>query len=322
MDAAIATLEIRDAADAAEAIGVANARNAAARHCRRRHEEAARPPRARSRANSRRARLTGVTLYEPEELVLSARAGTPLARDRGAARRQPPAARLRADGLCVALGGATRGGTHRRRVAVNASGPRRIKAGAARDHLLGFHCVTGRGEIVKSGGRVMKNVTGYDLSKLVAGSYGTLALLTEVTLKVLAQGRDRTDVAGSRTRRDAKPRAIATRLRGTPRTRFRPSRCCRLAPRRCGLHANAAAIAARGPGDFRRARGATLCAHSSPTAARISKPCRSRSPRALWSCAARRRAGRARIPGRSGAFRSRRRMGAARSNVCARTARR
>src|SRR5205085_10108745 len=78
-------------------------------------------------------------------------------------------------------GRATIGGT----LGANLSGPRRIKAGAARDHFLGFTAVSGRGETFKSGGRVVKNVTGYDLCKVLAGSYGTLAVMTDVTVKVL-----------------------------------------------------------------------------------------------------------------------------------------
>jgi len=127
--------------------------------------------------------LAGVTLYEPEELVLTAKAGTPLAEIEMllGARGQ----RLAFEPMdCAALFGAAVGrGTIAGTVAANLSGPRRPSAGAARDHLLGFTAVSGRGEVFKSGGRVVKNVTGYDLCKLMAGSWGTLAALTEVTVK-------------------------------------------------------------------------------------------------------------------------------------------
>ena len=129
--------------------------------------------------------LSGVTLYEPEELVLSAKAGTPLAEIEAlvAKSRQQLAFEPMDYGpvLGFSPGAGTIGGT----IAANLSGPRRIKAGAARDHFLGVTAVSGRGETFKSGGRVVKNVTGYDLCKLLAGSWGTLAAMTDVTLKTL-----------------------------------------------------------------------------------------------------------------------------------------
>ena len=129
--------------------------------------------------------LSGVTLYEPQELVLSAKAGTPLAEIETllAANNQELAFEPIDYGPLFGApgGGGTIGGT----LAANLSGPRRIKAGAARDHFLGFAAVSGRAESFKSGGRVVKNVTGYDLCKLMAGSWGTLAAMTDVTVKVL-----------------------------------------------------------------------------------------------------------------------------------------
>jgi glycolate oxidase FAD binding subunit len=129
--------------------------------------------------------LTGITLYEPEELVLSARAGTTLAEIEAALSSEGQQLAFEPMDCGPILGSTVGPSTIGGVLASNLSGPRRVMAGAARDHLLGFTAVSGRGETFKSGGRVVKNVTGYDLSKLMAGSWGTLAVLTDVTLKTL-----------------------------------------------------------------------------------------------------------------------------------------
>ncbi|RAI35060.1 FAD-binding protein, partial [Rhodoplanes roseus] len=129
--------------------------------------------------------LAGVTLYEPKELVLSARAATPIAAVEELVAENGQELAFEPMDFSALLGGAAGAGSLGGVLATNLSGPRRIKAGAARDHFLGFSAVSGRGEIFKSGGRVVKNVTGYDLSKLLAGSFGTLAAMTDVTIKTL-----------------------------------------------------------------------------------------------------------------------------------------
>jgi glycolate oxidase FAD binding subunit len=141
------------------------------------------------------SKLSGVTLYEPEELVLSARAGTPLAEIEALLAGHNQQLAFEPMDYGPLLGHEPRRGTIGGALAANLSGPRRLKAGAARDHILGVNAVSGRGEAFKSGGRVVKNVTGYDMSKLMAGSWGTLAVLTDVTFKVLPAAETETTLA-------------------------------------------------------------------------------------------------------------------------------
>ena len=125
-----------------------------------------------------------VIIYEPEELILEVGTGARLADVEALISARGQQLAFEPPDFSTVLGSA-HSGTIGGLVACNLSGPRRIKSGAARDHVMGFHGVTGVGDVIKNGARVVKNVTGYDLPKLLTGSYGTLAAMTSVILKVL-----------------------------------------------------------------------------------------------------------------------------------------
>ena len=134
--------------------------------------------------------LTGIQLYEPSELVLVALAGTPIAQIEQALAEHDQEMPFEPIDLGPVLGFGRGQGTVGGMVATNFSGSRRILSGSVRDHVLGVQAVNGSGETIRAGGRVMKNVTGYDLSRALAGSWGTLAVMTEVAIKVLPAQRE------------------------------------------------------------------------------------------------------------------------------------
>jgi glycolate oxidase FAD binding subunit len=131
------------------------------------------------------AGLSGINLYAPKELIISAWAGTPLPEVETALAKAGQHLIAEPPDLSALLGATDKPQTLGGVVATNLSGPRRVAWGAMRDHVMGIRAVTGRAEIIRSGGRVLKNVTGLDLCKLLTGSHGTLGVITEITLKVL-----------------------------------------------------------------------------------------------------------------------------------------
>ncbi len=138
--------------------------------------------------------LNAVTAYEPNELIITVQAGAPLADVLSLIDSRNQQFAFEPIDTSLLLGGSDMG-TIGGMIGAGLAGPRRIKAGGARDHLLGAHAVSGFGDSFKAGGKVVKNVTGYDLCKLLAGSWGTLAVMTEVTLKVMPRPETERTVA-------------------------------------------------------------------------------------------------------------------------------
>ena len=130
-------------------------------------------------------KLNGIIEYLPEELYIKVKACTSIQQIEEELKKNKQQLAFEPIDFGYLFNGKSNCGTAAGQVACNISGSRRFKVGSVRDHVLGFRGVNGKGEIIKSGGNVVKNVTGYDLSKLVCGSYGTLIALTEITLKVL-----------------------------------------------------------------------------------------------------------------------------------------
>ena len=131
------------------------------------------------------SKINGIIEYLPEELYIKVKAGTPIKEIEENLKKNKQQLAFEPIDFGYFLNGKTDYGTAAGQVACNISGSRRFKVGSVRDHVLGFRGVNGKGEIIKSGGVVVKNVTGYDLSKLICGSYGTLIAITEITFKVL-----------------------------------------------------------------------------------------------------------------------------------------
>ncbi|MGL4263534.1 MAG: FAD-binding protein [Afipia sp.] len=129
--------------------------------------------------------LNAVTSYEPNELIVTVQAGAPMADLLSLIDSKNQQFAFDPMDTSVLLGTPRGAGTVGGMIGAGLAGPRRIKAGGVRDHLLGANAVSGFGDSFKTGGKVVKNVTGYDLCKLLAGSWGTLSVMTEVTLKVM-----------------------------------------------------------------------------------------------------------------------------------------
>jgi glycolate oxidase FAD binding subunit len=135
------------------------------------------------------SKLSGIVEYLPEELYIKVKANTPLELVEQELEKNNQELAFEPIDFGFIESGKSDKGTIAGYLACNYAGSRRFKVGSVRDHILGFRGVNGKGDIIKSGGTVVKNVTGYDLSKLIAGSFGTLVALTEITLKVLPKKR-------------------------------------------------------------------------------------------------------------------------------------